>query len=144
MHQLMAFVNTGFTGAFSPLWAAMEMDPPAPELQAALRGFGREAVIERHDKLEAMIGSSAFLVGGRPTLADGVLIGVARWLEFHEVAEAGRWPQLAALRRRIEANPAVLFALAIEDGLTPPGSGACVGHVPLAQVIERLGQATAP
>src|SRR5437764_8089109 len=24
MHQLMAFVNTGFTGAFGPLWAAME------------------------------------------------------------------------------------------------------------------------
>ena len=24
MHQLMAFVNTGFTGAFAPLWVAME------------------------------------------------------------------------------------------------------------------------
>jgi glutathione S-transferase len=30
MHQLMAFVNTGFTGAFSPLWAAMEMEVPNP------------------------------------------------------------------------------------------------------------------
>ena len=25
MHQLMAFINTGFTGVFGPLWAAMEM-----------------------------------------------------------------------------------------------------------------------
>ena len=144
MHQLMAFVNTGFTGAFSPLWAAMEMNPPDPALQAALRRFGREAVIERHDKLEAMIGSSDYLVGDRPTLADGVLIGVARWLEFHEVAEVARWPRLAALRRRLEADAAVGFALAVEDGQTPTGSGACLGHVPLAQVIEKFGQATVP
>ena len=58
MHQLMAFLNTGFTGAFSPLWVALEMSPPDPQLQAALRDFGREAVIERHDKLEAMIGDT--------------------------------------------------------------------------------------
>ena len=38
----MAFVNTGFTGAFSPLWAALEMEAPDPEFQAALRrGAGR-------------------------------------------------------------------------------------------------------
>ena len=40
-----------------------------------------------------------FLVGDRPTLADGVLIGVSRWLEFHEVADVGRWPKLAAAAR---------------------------------------------
>jgi glutathione S-transferase len=139
MHQLMAYVNTGFTGAFSPLWAALEMDKPDPELQAALRTFGRKAVVDRHDKLEAMIGNTPFLVGDRPTLADGVLIGVARWLEYHQVAEPERWPRLAALRRRIEAEPAVRFALAIEQGETPAGSGALRGHVPLAEVVEKFG-----
>jgi glutathione S-transferase len=139
MHQLMAFVNTGFTGAFSPLWAVMEMSPPEPALQDALRRFGREAVIERHDKLEAMISNTPFLVGERPTLADGVLIGVARWLEIHEVAEARQWPRLAALRQRIEADPAVRFAVAIEDGQAPMGSGAFRGHLPLADVIEKFG-----
>jgi glutathione S-transferase len=53
MHQLMAFLNTGFTGAFSPLWAAVEMKEPDPDYQAALRRFGHASVIERHDKLEA-------------------------------------------------------------------------------------------
>lgn len=139
MHQLMAFVNTGFTGAFGPLWAALEMEEPDPELQAHLRKFGREGVIERHDKLEAMIGDTPFLVGDRPTLADGVLIGVARWLEFHEVAEPDRWPKLAALRRRIEADPAVQFATAIENGETPAGSGALRGQLPLAEVIGKFG-----
>ncbi|RVA12556.1 glutathione S-transferase, partial [Mesorhizobium sp. M7A.F.Ca.CA.002.05.1.1] len=55
MHQLMAFVNTGFTAAFSPLWVALEMAADEPALKATLREFGRKAVAERHDRLEAMI-----------------------------------------------------------------------------------------
>jgi len=139
MHQLMAFLNTGFTGAFSPLWVAWEIDPPNPALQETLRKYGRERVIERHDRLEAMIEDTSFLIGDRPTLADGVLIGAARWLEFHEVAEPARWPRLAALRLRIETDPAVQFATAIERGESPGGSGSLLGQMPLSEVIERFG-----
>lgn len=139
MHQLMGFVNTGFTGAFSPLWVAMEMETPNPAMQSALREWGRERVIERHDKLEGMIGASAFLVGERPTLADVLLIGVARWLDFHAVADKSRWPKLAALRQRLEADPAVIYATALENGEDRPGTGACLGHLALKDVIERFG-----
>lgn len=140
MHQLMAFVNTGFTGSFGPLWAAMEMETPDPAMQSALRQWGRESVIERHERIEEMIGKSAFLVGERPTLADGLLVGMARWLDFHEVAEKSRWPKLAALRQRLEADPAVIYATALEGGESRPGTGACVGHVELAEVIDRFGR----
>lgn len=139
MHQLMAYVNTGFTGAFSPLWHALEMDPPNPDLQDRLREWGRARVAERHDKLEVIVGDGPFLLGERPTLADSVLVGVARWVEFHGAGAAERWPKLAAIRRRIEADPAVIFATAIENGETPAGSGALRGQVPLADVIERFG-----
>jgi len=139
MHQFMAFVNTGFTGAFSPLWAALEMKTPDPVVQGTLRAHGRKAVANRHGRLEAMIGNTPFLVGERLTLADTTLIGVARWAEFHEAVDPAAYPRLAALRRRIEAEPAVRFAQAIEDGQTPAGSGACKGHVPLAEVIKRFG-----
>ena len=139
MRQTMAFINTGFTGAFTPLWVALEMDPPRPALQASLREFGKEAVIERHDKLEAMVGEGPYLVGDRPTLADALFVGIARWLEFHEVAEPVCWPKLAALRARLEADPAVLYATALETGESAVGSGVCLGHVPLAEVIERYG-----
>lgn len=139
MHQLMAFLNTGFTGAFGPLWVAMELPEPDPEYEAALRRFGREQVIERHDKLEAMLDGRPWLAGDKHTLADGLLAGVARWLEFHEVADLSRWPKLQALRRRVEADPAVIYATAIENGETPAGSGACKGHMPLAEVIARYG-----
>lgn len=141
MTQFMAFINTGFSGAFSPLWAAMELSEPDPDHEAHLKRYGTPDVIERHDRLEEMIGDTNFLVGERPTLADGVLIGVARWLDYHQVAPRSRWPKLDALRRRIEATPAVQFALAIENGETPKGAGALRGHVPLAELIERYGTA---
>jgi glutathione S-transferase len=139
MHQFMAFINTGFTGAFSPLWAALEMEPPNPPMQAALREWGKESVLERHDSLEEMIGETDFLIADHPTLADALLIGIARWLEFHEVAEPTRWPKLAKLRSRIEADPAAIYAVAIEAGDTPLGNGACKGHVPLAEMIDHFG-----
>ena len=139
MRQVMAFINTGFTGAFSPLWVALEMDPPRPALQASLREWGKEAVIERHDRLEEMAGDGPWVVGDRPTLADTLFIGIARWLEFHEVAEPVRWPKLAALRARLEADPAVIYATALESGESASSSGACRGHVLLADVIERYG-----
>lgn len=140
MHQLMAFVNTGFTAAFTPLWVAMEAEGMEPAMKSALRDFGRMKVIERHDKLEAMIDAGEFLLGDRPTLADALLAGVARWLDFHAVAERSRWPKLAALRARLEADPAVVYATALENGASDPGAGYCAGHITLADVIARFGK----
>jgi glutathione S-transferase len=140
LHQLMAFLNTGFTSAFTPLWMALEMEAPDPDYQAALRRLGTGLVHNRHDRLEEMIGDDPWLAGDKPTLADGILVGVARWLEVHEVEDIARWPKLAALRQRLEADPAVVYATALEDGETPRGSGACLGQIPLEEVIARYGR----
>lgn len=137
MRQLLAFLNTGFTGAFGPLWTAMEAETGDSAYLDALRRYGREAVTDRHDKLEAMLADTPYLVGDHPTLADGVLIGVARWLDVHQVASADRWPRLKALRRRLEADPAVVFATALEAG-GACASGSFLGHVPLEDVVERF------
>ena len=140
MRQLMGFVNTGLTGAYSPIWHVMEAEGLAPSAQAALTQFGRSSVIERHDKLEQMVDpDTAFLVGERPTLADALFIGIARWLDLHEVADRARWPKLRALRARLEADPAVVFATALENGEQAQGNGSCRGHVALADLIERFG-----
>lgn len=140
MHQFMAFLNTGFTAAFTPHWVALEMDPPDPALQKTLRDWGAQRVIERHDKLEAMLGETPFLMGDRPTLADAVLVSVARWLDFHEVAAQSRWPRLAALRQRLESDPAVKYAISLEEGASPGYPGLCQGHVPLETLIATYGK----
>ena len=139
MHQLMAFINTGFTGSFSPLWAAMEMADPNPVTQAVLRDGGAAAVLERHDRLEEMLGETKFLVADHPTLADGLLIGVARWLDFHGVSSRSRWPKLDSLRARLEKDPAVRYATALEEGASDAESVVCVEQLALSTVIERYG-----
>lgn len=140
MHQLMAFINSGYTGAYFPLWAALEMEPPNPQMQSALRAWAPGRVSERHDKLEDMAGDGPFLVGDRPTLADALFIGIARWLEFHKVGARERWPKLAAIRQRLESDAAVNYATALENGATQTGTGASLGHLSLDDVIERYAK----
>ncbi|RVC29884.1 glutathione S-transferase family protein, partial [Mesorhizobium sp. M7A.F.Ca.CA.004.04.2.1] len=60
---------------------------------------------------------------------------------FHQAIDGAAYPKLAGLRLRIESDPAVRYALAVEDGEQPAGSGACLGHVPLTEVIDRFAAA---
>jgi len=138
LHQVMAFLNTGFTGAFSPYWVALESTDPDPAYRAALRRLGRELVNDRHSKLEAMIGDTPYLLGGHPTLADAVFAGVARWADFHGAIEPEAYPRIAALKSRLHADPTVRFAVAIENGDEPAGSGAFKGHIPLGEMLDRV------
>lgn len=139
MHQFIGFLNTGFTGAFTPLWVALEMQGGSEAYKEALRTFGRDLVAHRHRQLEAMIGSSAYLAGDRPSLADAVFIGVARWAEFHQALDLTPFPKIQALKARLEPDPAVRFAHAIEDGVPAIGSGALRGLLPLEEVLGKLG-----
>lgn len=136
MHQYVAFLNTGFTGAFMGYWVAMEREDADPGERAVWRRFAHRLVNERHGKLEAMLGDTPYLLGDRPTLADAVFVGVARWAEFHEAIDASAYPKVTALKNRLHADPAVRFAVALEEGETPSGSGAFQGHTPLAELIN--------
>lgn len=143
MHQYIAFLNTGFTGAFFSMWVALEADDASEEERETLRKFGRSFVAKRHEQLEAMIGDSPYLLGDKPTLADAVFAGVARWVEFHKAIDPRDYPRILALRQRIEADPAFRFAVAIEDGKPAIGSGAMKGLVPLEDVLRDTGAALA-
>jgi glutathione S-transferase len=137
LHQYVAFLNTGFTGAFSPYWAALEAADASPEQAAAWRALGHRGVNDRHRKLEGMMGDTPYLLGDRPTLADAVFVGVARWADFHDAIDPAAYPKIAALKARLAGDPAVRFAEALEAGEVAAGNGALKGHVPLAELRER-------
>jgi glutathione S-transferase len=139
LHQYVAFLNTGFTGAFAPLWVALEAEGASDGYKNSLREFGRMAVAKRHAQLEAMIGDSDYLLGDKPTLADAVFVGVARWADFHLAIDPRNYPRARALKERLEADPAFRFALAIEDGKPATGNGAMKGMVPLDEVLKANG-----
>jgi glutathione S-transferase len=140
LHQYLAFLNTGFTGAFSPLWAALEMKGVSDAFRETLRQFGRRAVAKRHAQLEAMIGSNDYLLGSRPTLADAVFVGVARWADFHQAIDPRDYPRVKALKERLMADEAVRFGHAIEDGEDVPPTGPMRGIVPLAEALRLARQ----
>lgn len=143
LHQCVAFLNSSFTGAFYPMWVALESRDATEGEKETLRKFGRSFVAKRHEQLEAMIGDGNYLVGNRPTLADAVFVGVARWADFHQAIDPRQYPRILALRRRLEADPAFRFALAIEEGQPAIGSGAMTGLVPLEDVLRNRSGATA-
>lgn len=135
MHQYMAFLNTGFTSAFMGYWMGLEAKDADPRDVEAWRRLGHRLVNDRHAKLEAMIGEGPYLLGDKPTLADAVFVGVARWADFHQAIDPAAYPKISALKARLHADPAVRFATALEDGETASGSGALKGHVPLDELM---------
>lgn len=136
LHQYLAFLNTSFTSAFVVLWVALEAKGASEAEKGILRKYGRYFAAKRHEQLEAMIGDSAYLLGDKPTLADAVFVGVARWAEFHQAIDQQAYPRILALRKRLEADPAFCFALAVEEGRPAVGSGAMQGLVPLQNVLR--------
>nr|QLH55651.1 glutathione S-transferase [Myxococcus xanthus] len=138
LNQMLAYLNTTFFGAFSPLWYALEhADLPESDKQA-LRTYGARGVRTAHAKLEAMLGDQPFLLGDQRTLADAYFIGIARWTRYHEVLDRRDAPKLQGLFERLEADEGVRFAHAIEKGETPRGNGAFQGHIRLAEALRRL------
>jgi glutathione S-transferase len=137
LNQAMSFLTTTYFAAYSPLWTAYEMaeDPP---VQAMLRKLGREQVAKAHGQLEAMLEGRDWLTGDRRTVADAYFAGLVRWAGYHDAGDLAAHPRLSAFVARLEADPAVAFAKAIEGGEEPTGSSGFRGHVALADLVPRL------
>lgn len=120
MWEIASFINTGFTAAFAPFWTAMEAPQLSESEREVLRSFGRQQVRKRHDQLEVMIGDSPWLAGERRSLADAVLLGVARWNEFHAVLDMGDYPRINRVRASLAGDGAAEAAARVETDVEDP------------------------
>jgi len=136
LNQVIAFLNTTFFSSFNPLWRAYEMEEDPP-VQSVLREVGRQAVAKAHEQLEAALSSSGWLTGQQKSLADAYFIGLARWGKYHRIVTPGQYPRLDRLIDRLEADPAVVFAHAIEDERPAASSGGFLGHVSIDELRRR-------
>lgn len=134
LNQTLAFLNTTFFGSYVPLWFALEHGGDA-EQQRVLREFGTAQVRKAHAALSAMLGDRPWLVGGQRTLADAYFIGIARWNDYHQVVDRRDYPNLQRLFERLEADPAVKFAHAIEEGQGAQSTGQFMGEIALETVL---------
>ncbi|QRM29901.1 glutathione S-transferase family protein [Microvirga sp. VF16] len=136
LNQMLAFLNTSFFAAFGPLWYALEHEAEGPD-RDVLRAYGAAQVAKAHANLEAMLGDKEWLLGDRRTLADAYFIGIARWTKYHDVVDRRDYPGLQRLFERLEADPAVRFAHAIERGEAPVGTGGFQGEVSLNDILRQ-------
>lgn len=132
--EMLAYLNTTFFGAFSPLWYALEH---AGDDQAALTRYGRAKVRAAYAGLEAMLGDRSWLLGAQRSLADAYFIGIARWTDYHDVIDRRDYPAIQRLRDKLEADPAVIFAHAIEAQQPAVSAGGFAGHVSLEDALAR-------
>lgn len=134
LNQILAFLNTSFFGAYVPLWYALEHGGDADQ-QRVLREFGTAQVRKAHAALSAMLGDQPWLMGGQRTLADAYFIGIARWNDYHQVVDRRDWPNLQGLFDRLEADPGVKFAHAVEDQRNERSTGQFMGEIALETVL---------
>jgi len=132
LNRMLAFLNTTFFGAFSSLWWQLEHEAD-DETKRVLTEYGRARVVRAHQELERMLGDRPWLLGDRRTLADAYFIGIARWTQYHEVVDRRDYPNLQRLFDKLEADPAVIFAHAIEQQRPAAGTGRFEGEIGIAE-----------
>jgi glutathione S-transferase len=139
LNSILGYLHTSFHSAFAPLWTAFKLPKDAPE-QAMLQRLGRENVAEAYAHLDRIMADRDWIAGTpHRTIADAYLVGIARWGEdLKQFNLAREYPRLYRHLQKLEADPAVAFAHAIEDGRPAKTSGGFLGHVTLQEVRPRL------
>lgn len=137
--QSLAFLNTSFFGAFSPLWYAYE-HASTGEAKRVLTDYGRNLVAQAHANLDAMLRDRKWLLGEHRTLVDAYFIGIARWTAYHDVIDRRSYPNVQRLFQQLEADPAVQFAHAIEEQRPATSTGGFLGEVDLEEALTLVGR----
>lgn len=138
LNRMLAYLNTTFFNAYSPLWYALEHGEG--DAGNALRDYGRILVAKAHADLETLLGDGAWLLGTRRSLADAYFAGIARWNEYHDAVDRRDYPNLQRLYDQLQADPAVRFAHTIEHREPATSAGGYRGEVGLEQALDLLRQ----
>lgn len=140
LNRMLAFLNTSFFNAFSPLWHVLEAGSKGAEKEVLTR-LGRAQVAKAHAHLETLLDGRDWLVGDRPTVADAYFAGIARWADFHQAVNRRDYPAVQRLYDRLARDPAVHFAHAIEHGEPATSAGGFAGNVELDDALNLPRQA---
>ena len=139
LNSVLSFLHTEVHGGFAPAWTAFKLPEDAAKEKELLRKLAREQAAKAYAHLEHILSDRAWLAGDVRTVADAYLTGVARWGEDLKLFDLKReYPRLHQHLQKLEADPAVLFAHAIEDERPATSSGGFRGHITLDELQPRL------
>lgn len=103
--EWLAYLGSEVHKSFGPLFNPASSDEAK---QAA-----RELVAKKFDYLEQSMAGKDYLTGDRMSVADPYLFAMLGWTGMHGL-DLGRWPNLAALRARMEQRETVQTVLKAE------------------------------
>lgn len=140
LNAALAFLNTTYFDAFTPLWHVIEQEVTGAEREA-LVAYGRAKVARAHALLERRLDGGPWMLGARRSLADAYFAGLSRWTDVHQVLDRRNYPAVAALHTRLLDDPAVRFAKAVEHEAPAESAGGYRGSVSLDEVEALLQRA---
>lgn len=139
LNEMLAYLNTDFFYAFSPLWTLYEAQGLSREQAALLRERGEKGVRQQCAHLNQLLADRQWLLGEQRTVADAYLAGIGRWASYHRLFDMELdYPRLAGYLSRLADDPAVQFAHAVEQNPQIPPNGCFLGHVTLEELAPRL------
>ena len=102
--EWLAYLGSEAHKSFGPLF-----DPASSE---EVKAGARDMVAKKFDYIEAQLEGRDYLVGPSMTVADPYLFAMLGWTNLG--IDLAKWPNLTALRRRIEQRPSVQTVLRAE------------------------------
>lgn len=135
--EMLSYLTTDFFGSFAPLWKLYETEGVSEQDKARIRADGAAAVKHEFGIVERMLEGRNWLLGGeKPTVADAYLFAVSRWADYHKVFDMeAAYPAVYRHCARMRANPAVQFALAVEQDKAAKGGPGYKGHVAINELV---------
>lgn len=129
-NQWLAYLASGFHAAFFPYFAPSRFIDDEAKYQA-VKQKAIEQARKQFEYVEHSLANGPWVLGETRTLLDPYLYAMSRWgRKFSDVRKD--FPRISDHQARLEQDPAVVFALAVENGEAAKSpSGALIGMVDL-------------
>ncbi|PWK63524.1 glutathione S-transferase family protein [Aminobacter sp. AP02] len=139
LNWMLSYLHTSFHSNLGLGWNAFKLGKNDKAGRELLRTMAREKAAKDYAYLQSLLDGSEWLVGDHKTVADAYFIGIARWGEDLGLFDlAKEFPRLHQHMAKLEADPAVIFAHAIEDEKPATSTGGFRGHAALRELDTRL------
>ncbi|CAN7554423.1 glutathione S-transferase family protein [Aminobacter sp. LjRoot7] len=139
LNWMLAYLHTTLHSTLGYGWNAYKLADDDHAGKAFLRKLAREKSANAFAYLQGVLDNSEWLVGDHRTVADAYFIGIARWgsdLDLFDMAS--EFPGIHKHMAKLEADPAVIFAHAIEDERDAISSGGFRGHATIEELEPRI------
>lgn len=140
LNWMLSYLHTSFHSNLGYGWSTHKLAQDDIAGRALLRKMARDNAARDYAYLQSVLEGRDWLVGEHKTVADAYFIGIARWgndLGLFDIAE--EYPRLHEHMAKLEADPAVIFAHAIEDEKPATSAGGFFGHMGVPEVGTGLG-----